>query len=140
MNSTLFLRVASIVSLLFAVGHTLGGAQCWSPPGETDVLRAMRAFRFDVSGVSRSYMDFYLGFGFIISSYLLLQAALLWQLAAIARADAARTRPLIASFALASLASVFLTWRFVFTIPVVFSAVIAASLVAALLVAHRGAR
>ena len=25
MNSTLFLRIASIVSLLFAAGHTLGG-------------------------------------------------------------------------------------------------------------------
>ena len=100
----------------------------------------MRSFRFDAEGVSRTYLDFYLGFGFIISTYLLLQAVLLWQLAAIVKTDPARVRPLIASFVLASVATAFLSWRFIFTIPVIFSAIIAACLVAAFLVAHRSPR
>src|SRR5262249_54440319 len=42
MNATLWLRISSVVSLLFSVGHTLGGRKDWSPAGETDVLSAMR--------------------------------------------------------------------------------------------------
>ncbi len=139
MNTTLFLRIASIISLLFAAGHILGGMQSWSPPGETEVLRAMRTFRFDAEGSSRTYLDFYLGFGHMISVYLLLQAALLWQLAAIARADALRVRPSIASFFLASVASAFLSWKFIFAVPVVFSVVLAACLGAAFVTSRRGA-
>ena len=132
MTATAFLRVASILSLLFAGGHTLGGSQSWSPPGETEVLQAMRSFRFDAEGVSRTYLEFYLGFGFILSVYLLLQAVVLWQLAALARADAARLRPLVAAFLLAQVASGALSWRFIFAIPVAFSALIALALAAAL--------
>ena len=140
MSSTLFLRIASVVSLLFAAGHTLGGTQSWSPPGETDVLRAMRSFRFDAEGASRTYSDFYLGFGFTISVYLLLQAVLLWQLATMARADPVGVRLPIVSFFLASVASALVSWRFIFAVPVVFSVVVAACLGAAFLTARPGDR
>jgi hypothetical protein len=139
MTSTVFLRIASIVSGLFAVGHTVGGTQSWSPSGETEVLRAMKSFRFDAEGVSRSYYDFYLGFGFTISVYLLLQAVLLWQLAAIAKTEPLRARPLIGSFFLASVACAFVSWRFIFAVPVVFAALVAVSLGAALLASRRSA-
>ena len=139
MSSTALLRIASIVSALFAAGHTLGGLQSWSPPGDTEVLRAMRSFRFDAEGVSRSYYDFYLGFGFTITVYMLLQVVLLWQLAAIAKTEPLRARPLIASLFLTSIASAFVSWRFIFTVPVVFSAVVAACLGAALLTSRRSA-
>ncbi len=138
MHSTLFLRIASVISFLFAAGHTLGGRKSWSPPGETEVLRAMRAFRFDVEGVSRTYWDFYLGFGYSITVYLLLQAVLLWQLATIAKADPLRVRPLIGSFFLATVASAFVAWRFIFPVPVVFSVALAACLGAAFVVSRRG--
>ena len=130
MSSTLFLRIASIVSLLFAAGHTMGGTQSWSPPGRTEVLRAMRSFRFDAEGARRSYHHLDLGSEFFtISVYMLLQAVLLWQVATIARSEPCpRVRPLIASFFLASLASAFVSWRFIFAIPVVFSTPLAGGL------------
>jgi len=128
MRTALLLRIASVISLLFAAGHTLGGRKSWSPLGESEVLKAMRTFRFETSGVSRTYLDFYLGFGFTISVYLLLQAILLWQLAAMARTEPLQVRPMIASFALATLACGLLSWRFIFPVPVVFSAVLAACL------------
>jgi hypothetical protein len=137
MTATVFLRVASILSLLFAAGHTLGGRQSWSPAGETEVLQAMRSFRFDAEGVSRSYLEFYLGFGFILSVYLLLQAVVLWQLATLARVEPARLRPLVAAFLLAQVAAGVLAWRFIFAIPAVFSALIALSLGAALYASRR---
>jgi len=119
MKAPLLLRIASIITLLLAVGHTSGGLSFWSPAGETEVLRAMRSFHFDAGGVSRTYLDFYLGFGFIIGVYLLAQAVVLWQLASMAKADPIRVRPLVGSFLLASVVSIFLSWRFIFLLPVV---------------------
>ncbi len=136
MRTALLLRIASVISLLFAAGHTLGGRKSWSPLGETEVLKAMRTFRFETSGVSRTYLDFYLGFGFTISVYLLLQAILLWQLAEIARTEPLQVRPMIGSFALATLACGLLSWRFIFPVPVVFSAVLTACLALAFFVAR----
>jgi hypothetical protein len=88
----------------------------------------MRSFHFDAGGTSRTYLDFYLGFGFINSVYLLIQAVALWQLASIAKSDALRTRPLIGSFLLACVASAALSWRFIFIVPVISFTVIAVCL------------
>lgn len=33
MTTTLLLRIASVISLIFAVGHSLGGLRKWSPMG-----------------------------------------------------------------------------------------------------------
>jgi hypothetical protein len=119
MKPSLLLRIASIITLLIAVGHTSGGLAFWSPAGETEVLRAMRSFHFDAAGVSRTYLDFYLGFGFIVGIYLLTQAVALWQLASMAKADPSSVRPLVGSFLLAAVVSAFLSWRFIFLMPVV---------------------
>ena len=128
MKPSLLLRISSILALLFAAGHTSGGLSLWSPAGETEVLGAMRSFHFDAAGVSRTYLDFYLGFGFITGIYLLLQAVVFWQLASIAKADAFRVRPVIGSFLLANVVSAFLSWRFIFWVPVVSFAVVATCL------------
>src|SRR5262245_4580875 len=84
-RATPLLRTASGLTLLFAVGHTMGAAESWSPVGENDVLGSMRTFEFDVSGATRTYWHFYMGFGLYISALLLLQTALLWQLGSLAR-------------------------------------------------------
>ena len=138
MKPSLLLRVTSIISLLFAVLHTLGGANSWSPVGETDVLRAMRSYHFNAGGVSRTYLDFYLGLGFTVGLFLLLQAVLLWQLAAIATIDSVRARPQIVSFFIASLACAFLSWKFIFAAPAIFSVVIAALLAFTFYAAGKG--
>ena len=128
MKAPIFLRVASIVSVLFAAGHTLGGRKSWSPAGETDVLRAMKTVSFHAQGVDRTYWDFYAGFGLTISVFLLLQAVLLWQLATVAKDEPLRVRPLVASFFLATIASGLVAWKFIFAVPAVFSGILAACL------------
>jgi hypothetical protein len=128
MKASMSLRIASITSLLFAAGHALGGIQSWSPPGETDVLQAMKSFHFDAEGVSRTYWDFYIGFGLIISVFLLAQAAVLWQLATMARAGASKVRPIVAVFFIAAVANALLSWKFFFAVPLVLALTIAASL------------
>jgi len=131
MTTTLFLRIASIISLAFTAGHTLGGLKQWSPMGDNDVLRAMTGVRFDTMGTNRSYLDFFMGFGWSISVAMLLQTVLLWQLAALARTDAARVRPIIVVFVLATLVSGVIAWRFIFPVPAFFSAALAIALGAA---------
>lgn len=133
MTTTLLLRVASVISLLFALGHTLGGMKHWSPMGDNDVLKAMTSARFDVMGTSRSYLDFYMGFGWSLSVALLLQSVLLWEIASLARADALRVKPIIAAFALATLASGIIAWLFIFPVPALFSLALLVVLVAAYL-------
>ena len=80
----------------------------------------MRTFQFNVFGVTRSYFDFYRGFGFVLSVFFTLQAVVLWQIATIAKTNARAVRPIIASFAVASAASAVLTWEFIFPVPAVF--------------------
>jgi hypothetical protein len=124
MSTSRWLRISSIVSLLFAAGHTLGGMKDWSPTGETAVLTSMRTYRLEVQGVSRSYLDFYRGFGFSLSVFLVLQTVVLWQLSTIAATEPLRVRPIIASFALASVVGGIITWTFIFPVPAAFSAIL----------------
>ena len=117
MGTTIALRIASILSLLTAAGHSLGGRSSWSPAGVNDTLRDMQSFHMDVFGVSRTYYDFFMGFGHSISIYMLLQAVLLWLLAGLAKRELKSVRPFIAAFLLASFALVLVSWIFIFPIP-----------------------
>lgn len=137
MTTTLWLRISSTVSLLFAAGHTLGGLKYWSPMGDNTVLQAMRTDRFDTMGANRSYFDFYMGFGWSLSVAGVMQAILLWQLATLARTDALGVRPMIAVIGLATAASGIIAWRFIFPVPALFSLVLVATLAVAYAVVAR---
>ena len=136
MTTTLFLRIASVISLIFTLGHSAGGLQKWSPMGDNEALRAMTAFRFDTMGAHPSYLDFFMGFGWSISVAMVMQTVLLWQMASLARTDPAGVRPMIAVIALATVASGVIAWRFIFPIPALFSSVLAIALAAAFVVAR----
>jgi hypothetical protein len=136
MTTKRLLRIASVISLLFTAGHSLGGLQKWSPMGDNDVLKVMNATRFDTMGANRSYLDFFMGFGWSISVAMLLQTVLLWQLGTLAHPDPSRVRPMIAAFALATLTSGVIAWRFIFPVPALFSAALVIVLVAAYRVAR----
>jgi hypothetical protein len=134
-TTTLLLRIASVISLLFTAGHTMGGLRKWSPMGDNAVFKAMTDVRFDTMGANRSYLDFFMGFGWSLSVFMLMQTILLWQLASLARTDPARLRPMIAVIALATAASGVVAWRFIFPVPAVFSGVLALALTLAYLAA-----
>lgn len=136
MTTTLLLRIASVISLLFTAGHSLGGLRKWSPMGENEVLQAMTTVRFETMGANRSYLEFFVGFGWSISVSMLMQTVLLWQMASLARTDPAHVRPMIGVVALATLASGVIAWRFIFPLPALFSGMLFIALVAAYVVAH----
>jgi hypothetical protein len=84
----------------------------------------MRTVHFALQGVSRSFLDFYRGFGYNLSVFLVLQGIVLWQLAAVARTQPHGIRPIVGSFAIASVIGAVVTWMFIFPIPAMFSTVL----------------
>jgi len=138
MKPAILLRIAAIITLLYFAGHTAGIP--WTPvqgAGESAVLEAMKIHRFDVQGFARTYWDFYFGFGVAISGYLLVQAVGLWQLASLAKNEAARLRPIVASFFVAFVFNAVVAWKYFFPVPAVFAAAIAICLGLAFLAAKK---
>lgn len=138
MKSPLFLRIASIITLLYFAGHTAG--MPWTPavgPGEVSVLEAMKSHSFEAEGFQRTYWNFYFGFGAIISVFLLVQAVVLWQLGSIAKIGALPVRPIIASFFVAFVVNALLAWKYFFVIPVVTAVAISVCLALAFAAAGR---
>lgn len=136
MKAPLLLRIASLITLLYFIGHTAG--MPWTPavgPGEAPVLEAMKTRSFDAEGFRRTYWDFYFGFGVIISVFLLVQAVALWQIGSLARTDARRVRPIIASFLVAFIVNAILAWQYFFAVPALMAASISLCLAIALVAA-----
>jgi len=134
------LRLASLVELLLALGHGIGAP--WTPAQSSAaraVVDAMQGVHFDV-GASRSYFDFYRGFGWMLEAYLLGHTVLFWQLGTLAARQPDAVRPLLLVLVLESAALTALAARWLFVIPVAFSATITALLLWALGSLARSAR
>jgi hypothetical protein len=129
---SVILKFASVVTLLFSAGHMLGGRSSWSPAGETDTLQAMRHYKMPVSGVSRSYYEFYVGFGYSLSVYMLLQAVLLWLLARLSTQYPQAARPFVAALLIASLVHAVIAAIYIFPLPAIFHCLVACFLALAL--------
>ena len=124
--STLLLRIASVVFALYTAGHSYG-AMIKDPksggPEKQLVLSAMRAYHEHLQGASRSYWDFYKGFGWFVSCALLLFTILCWQLSGIARTQPSIARPLILTLFVISIPMTILAYTNFFAAPAIFSTV-----------------
>lgn len=80
MKASIFYRVATVLLLLFAVGHTLGFRQSDPKWGVDTLLASMRSIHFDVQGFNRTYWDFFVAAGFSVGVFYLFAAILAWQL------------------------------------------------------------
>ena len=136
MRPVLYLRIASVLTLIHAVLHTIGGVFGKPPAGPAAMVAAtMQAYRFPVLGVMRSYFDFYRGMGLGITVALTMDAAIFWLLASLAKSDAARLRPILAVFLMGYLALAVNSYTFFFSWPVIAELLIALCLAAAILTA-----
>lgn len=131
-NPSIYLRIASVLSFLFFAGHTSGYP--WTPvlgPAETALVDAMQKGHFEVLGETRSYWDFYIGFGLGISAMRLMASVLLWQLAGLLKTHALPARALIAPFLLEIAFSTYLAWKHFFAPPLILCLAITVTLVLA---------
>jgi hypothetical protein len=73
MKASLFYRIAFVLLILFAVGHTLGFRRVDPRWGVDSLIQQLRSTHFDAQGFNRSYWDFFTGFGFFVTILLLLR-------------------------------------------------------------------
>src|ERR1700757_5248220 len=92
MKAALFYRIAAVLLLLFAIGHTLGFRQSDPKWGVDALLASMRSVHFDVQGFNRTYWDLFLAAGFSIGVFYLFAAILAWQLGGLPAETLARLR------------------------------------------------
>jgi hypothetical protein len=131
MKASTFYRIAAVLLLLFAAGHTLGFRQSDPEWGVEALLSAMRSIHFDVQGFNRTYWDLFVAAGFSVGIFYLFAAILAWQLGGLPVPTLARMRGTAWAFALAFAAITVVSWRFLFIIPVAFSFTITVCLTAA---------
>src|SRR5215467_3507488 len=129
MKASIVYRLAAVLILLFDLGHTAGFP--WSDPKWGVDLAAMRSTHFYIMGFSRTYWDFYVGFGLFVTVFLLLAVVLAWQLGGLPPEAFSRMRGVAWTFPLCFSAIAVLSWRYFFILPIVFSIVITACLFSA---------
>jgi len=131
MKASMFYRIAAVLLLLFAAGHTLGFRQNNPKWGADAVLGLMRSIHFDAQGFTRTYWDFFSAFGLFFSVFLLFAAVLAWLLGGLPAGTLARVRSIAWALAICFVAVTALSWRYAFTTPIVFSTLITVCLTAA---------
>jgi hypothetical protein len=126
MKPVLFLRIASVLTLIHSVLHTVGGVFGKPSPGvAATTLAIMRANTFDVMGVTRTYWEFMRGMGLAATISLTVEAVVFWQLGTLAKTDAPRLRPILTVFLLGYLAMALNSSMYFFLGPVIAEVLIA---------------
>ncbi len=138
MKPALWLRIASMLTLIHAVLHTVGGM--FGGPrssAQSIALATVQANTFEAFGMRRSYWAFYFGFGLMVSLTLLLLTALFWQLAALVKTDPDKTRPFLLVLFVMFVAMSAISWYYFFAPPFVIEIIIAAVIGVAFMLAGK---
>jgi hypothetical protein len=121
MRPSIFFRIAAVLLLLFAAGHTIGFRQVDPAWGVDAVVRSMQSTHFNIMGSSRTYWELFGGFGLLVSVFFVFAAVLAWQLANLPRQMWVFMRgtawALVICFAVVTI----LCFRYAFILPTVFS-------------------
>jgi len=124
-----FLRIASVLTLIHSVLHTVGGVFGSVEPGPAAVaVAAMKANQFTFMGSMRTFWDFHIGMGLAVTIFLTGESILMWQLSSLARTDARRLRAMMATLLVVYLAFAVTSYAYFFVMPVVMEFIIAACL------------
>lgn len=136
MKAPIFLRIASVLTLIHAILHTVGGVFSKPDPGPAAIaVAAMKANHFLLMGNDRTYSDFYMGMGLGVSIFLTVEAIVFWLLASLAKTEAERLRPVLAVFAIGYLAFALNSFEYFFILPVITEILIALCLILAIAMA-----
>ncbi|HWG19928.1 MAG TPA: hypothetical protein VG225_05295 [Terracidiphilus sp.] len=129
MKAVMYLRIASVLTLIHAVLHTVGGVFGSVAPGPAAVaVAAMKSNLFPLMGHVRSFWDFYHGMGLAATISLTAEGIVFWQLGSLAKTDAKRLRPVMGTFLAAYLALAVNSNAYFFVLPVIVEILIGACL------------
>ena len=126
MSATLLYRIAAVLLLLFAAGHTVGFLT-FKPanPEGVAVRDSMDRVHLQIGSGNLTYGGFYRGFGLYCTLYLLFTAYLAWHLGTMARNNPQAIGSLGWAFFAVQLASVALSWIYFLPPPIILSMLVA---------------
>jgi hypothetical protein len=140
MRPTPWLRAASVLTLIHAILHTIGGVYGTPEPGPQQIaIDAMKANTFPVMGHTRSLWAFYHGMGLAVTIFLILEAVVFWLLGDLVRDSKTGLRDLLVVFVIGYMALAVNSLRYFFYPPVIVELLIAGCLVMAILSIRRRA-
>lgn len=127
MKPTAILRAALVLAIVQYTAHAFLflSAKAVHGPEEVAVINAMASHHFEVQGFSRSYWDFYFGYGLLAILSGLVEILLLWQIAELPNSDTHQARPIVAILIFANLAHALVGFEYFFLAPIVFDVAIA---------------
>ena len=131
MKASLLFRIASVLLILFAVGHTLGFRRIDPRWGIDSLINQLRSTHFNVQGFSRTYWDFFTGFGLFVTVLLLFAAIVSWQIGGLPRESLSAMSLITWGMAICFVIVTFLSYQYFFIVPVIFSGAIAVCLILA---------
>lgn len=137
MKASLLYRISSVLLILFALGHTLGFRRVDPRWGVDSIIGALRSTHFDVQGLNRTYWDFYTGFGLFVTVLLVFIAILSWQLGGLPKESLLAMPVVTWGLAACFVVVTFLSWKYFFMVPIIFSGVITICLIFAAWIAQR---
>jgi hypothetical protein len=127
MSATSLYRIAAVVFVLFAFGHTFGFLSFRPPSLEgRAVYDSMNNVNFQIGGRSFSYGNWYRGFGLTITVSMLFSAFLSWHLAGLAKSNPGAIGALGWAFFAVQAVGVVVSLLYFGLPPTVFSVLIAA--------------
>jgi len=120
------LRLTTVLLVLYCLGHTLSALVSTPPFGaESDAVAAtMKSVHFDVAGSACTWYGFYLGFGYEVSIFFLFSGLLTWFLGGMSLPDQRRWAPITWALFVSYAATIVLSVRYLFIVPIVFSSLI----------------
>ena len=112
-------RIAAYVLMLFCLGHTSGALiRLPSFGSQSDVVLAgMKATHFQCQTSDCTWFGFYLGFGWMVSVFFLVAAALAWYLGGRSRAEQRALRPVAWALFVGNVANAVIAWTWFFIAP-----------------------
>lgn len=134
MKPSLLYKISSILLAFFGITHTFGLFLPQSDTGAQAVVESMRRVHFEKMGFTRSYWEFYLGFGILATIFLLFSAILAWQLGNLVKEEPKTARTIAWPFAVTQVAVALLCWTNFFYAPAITATLIAVCLLYAALV------
>jgi hypothetical protein len=121
MKASALYRIAAVLLVLFAAGHTIGFRQSDPAWGADALLSSMRSIHFDMQGFDRTYWDLFVAAGLCVGLFYLFAAILAWQLSGLPTATLALVRATAWAFAVCFAAITVVSVRYLFIVPIVFS-------------------
>jgi hypothetical protein len=126
MKATVLYRIASVLLILFATGHTIGFLKFRPETQEgRAVFEAMNNVYFQIGKGSFTYGGFYNGFGLFATLYLFFSAYLAWHLGTLAGKNPSAIGTLGWIFCAVQVASLILSWKYFLPPPIILSGLIA---------------